>query len=138
MDIQGMLIDFSTLKINNSTPIYQQIVKFVKIKIALGEVEPGDELPSRRMLSVILNVNPNTIQKCCKIMEDEGFVQSQAGAKSVLYFDDDTAEQMKQTLYIEEVDSFIGEMKRLKMQKEQVVEAVDLYWAQGGNDETDN
>lgn len=130
-----MIIDFSTLKLNNTYPIYQQIVRFVKIKIALGEVESGDELPSRRMLSVILNVNPNTIQKCCKIMEDEGFVLSQAGAKSVLHFDAEMAEQMKQLLYIEEAGHFIDEMKRLKLQKEQVVEIINLYWTRGGNDE---
>lgn len=130
-----MLIDFSTLKLNDLSPIYQQIVKFVKIKIALGEVESGDELPSRRMLSVILNVNPNTIQKCCKIMEDEGFLLSQAGAKSVLNFNAEVADQMKQTLYIDEAEHFIDEMKRLKLQKDQVVEIINLYWAQGENDE---
>lgn len=130
-----MLVDFSTLKLNNTYPIYQQIIKFVKIKIALGEVESGDELPSRRMLSVILNVNPNTIQKCCKIMEDEGFILSQAGAKSVLNFDDKIAEQMKQMLYIEETEHFINEMKRLKLQKEEVVKIINLHWTQGEDDE---
>jgi len=132
-----MLVDFSTLKLNDMTPIYQQIIKFVKIKIALGEVEAGAELPSRRMLSVILNVNPNTIQKCCRIMEDEGFLLSQTGAKSVLYFDSEVAEQMKKTLYIEETVHFIDEMKRLKLQKNQVVEILNLHWEQGGNYETE-
>jgi len=132
-----MLIDFSTLQLNSASPIYQQIVKFVKIKIALGEVNPGDELPSRRMLSVILNVNPNTIQKSCKIMEDEGFVLSQAGAKSVLHFDAGIAEQMKQMLYIEEAGHFIDEMRRLKLQKDQVMEIINLQWKQGENYETE-
>ena len=127
-----MLIDFSTLKLNDTSPIYQQIIKFVKIKIALGEVEPGDELPSRRMLSVILNVNPNTVQKCCRIMENEGFLVSQAGAKSVLHFDARMAEQMKKTLYIEEAGYFIAEMRRLKLRKNQALEIIDSYWEQGG------
>jgi len=130
-----MLIDFSKLILNNTSPIYLQIIKFVKIKIALGEVEPGDELPSRRMLSVILNVNPNTIQKCCRIMEEEGFILSKSGAKSVLDFDTDMAEQMKQTLYIEETEYFINEMKRLKLQKEEVMEIVNSQWEQGDPNE---
>ena len=132
-----MLVDFSTLKLNDMAPIYQQIIKFVKIKIALGEVEAGDELPSRRMLSVILNVNPNTIQKCCRIMEDEGFLLSQTGAKSVLYFDSEVAEQMKKTLYIEETVHFMDEMKRLKLEKNQVIEILNLHWEHGGNYETE-
>jgi DNA-binding transcriptional regulator YhcF (GntR family) len=130
-----MLIDFSTLKLNDSSPVYQQIIKFVKIKIALGEAEPGDELPSRRMLSVILNVNPNTIQKCCRIMENEGFLLSQAGAKSVLNFDAEAAEQMKQTLYLEEGGRFIAEMKRLKLRKDQALEIITSCWEQGENDD---
>ena len=130
-----MLIDFSTLKLNNASPIYQQVIKFVKIKIALGEVSAGDELPSRRMLSVILSVNPNTVQKCCKLMEDEGFVVSQAGAKSVLDFDAAMAEQMKKTLYIEETGRFIEEMKRLRLGREEVVEIINSRWTQGGHDE---
>ena len=129
-----MLIDFSTLKLNDTEPIYQQVVKFVKIKIALGEVKSGDELPSRRMLSVVLNVNPNTIQKCCSIMEDEGFVKSQSGAKSILNFDAKTAQEMKKTLYIEEIEYFINEMKQLKVRKEEVVEMIDLYWKGEGNE----
>lgn len=123
-----MLIDFSTLKLNSEYPIYQQIVKFVKIKIALGEAESGDELPSRRMLSVILNVNPNTIQKSCTIMEEEGFVLSQAGAKSVLHFDVETANKMKKALFIEEIEHFIKEMQRLKLKKEEIFNTLNLYW----------
>ena len=123
-----MIIDFSKLKLNDLSPIYQQIVKFVKIKIALGEVETGDELPSRRMLSVILNVNPNTIQKCCKIMEDEGFVHSHTGAKSVLSFNSEIAEKMKRTLYMEETGRYVEEMKKLKLQKQEVVDILSSKW----------
>jgi len=130
-----MKIDFSALKLNDMSPIYQQIIKYVKIRIALGEVESGDELPSRRMLSVILNVNPNTIQKCCKLMEGEGFLLSQAGAKSVLHFDAGTAARMKQMLCVEEAGRFIGEIKRLKLDRNQAVEIINSLWAQGESDD---
>ena len=130
-----MMIDFATLKLNDFSPIYQQIIRFVKIKIALGEVKSGDILPSRRMLSVILNVNPNTIQKCCGIMESEGFLQSQVGAKSVLSFDAQMAGQMKQMLCAEEAGLFIDAMKRLELQKQQVIELIDAYWTQEESDD---
>ena len=130
-----MLFDFSTLKLNDDAPIYQQVIRFVKVGIALGEAKSGDELPSRRMLSVLLGVNPNTIQKCCRIMEDEGFLLSQSGAKSVLSFDNDMAESMKRTLYIEETQRYIGEMKRLRLGKEEVVDLMDKFWSQQEDDE---
>jgi len=130
-----MLIDFSGLILNDMSPIYLQIIRFVKVKIALGEAESGDELPSRRMLSVILNVNPNTIQKCCRIMENEGFLQSQAGAKSLLNFDTEMAAQMKRQLCVEETERFVNEMKRLKLEKDQIIELIGSYWQQGENDD---
>jgi DNA-binding transcriptional regulator YhcF (GntR family) len=129
-----MLIDFSGLKLNDMSPIYQQIIKYVKIKIVIGEAKPGDQLPSRRMLSVILNVNPNTIQKCCRIMEDEGFLQSPTCAKSVLCFDAGMAAQMKQMLCIEEIERFTAEMKRLKLEREQVIEIINSSWMKGDDE----
>ena len=129
-----MPIDFSDLELNDMSPIYRQVIKYVKIKIATGEAAPGDQIPSRRMLSVILNVNPNTIQKCCKIMEDEGFLQSPTCARGILWFDETMAARIKQTLCIEETVSYIDEMKRLKLNKEQVAEIIDSYWAKGESD----
>jgi len=41
---------------------------------------------------------------------------------------------MKRQLCIEEVERFTGEMKRLKYEKDQVLEMVGSYWAQGEND----
>ena len=130
-----MLIDFSALKLNDMSPIYQQVIKYVKIKIAIGEAQSGDILPSRRMLSVLLNVNPNTIQKGCRMMEDEGFLQSQTGAKSILRFDAEMAEQMKQMLCVEEAGLFISEMKRLKLEKDQIIEIINYCWPEGDNNE---
>ena len=38
-----------------------------------------DELPSRRVLSAMLGVNPNTIQKAYKILEDNALIASHGG-----------------------------------------------------------
>ena len=43
--------------------IYQQILLFIKRGVIVGTIKDGDELPSRRVLSALLGVNPNTVQK---------------------------------------------------------------------------
>ena len=47
---------------DSGTPIYLQIIDFIKGGLAAGTIVYGDELPSRRVLSAILGINPNTVQ----------------------------------------------------------------------------
>lgn len=64
---------------NSSIPIYQQVfdglVRLIINKV-LGE---GEQLPSVRELALLLEINPNTIQKAYKALEREGFIVSVKG-----------------------------------------------------------
>ena len=57
------MIDFSTFAAADGTPVYRQILFFIKRGIVAGTVRDGDALPSRRALSALLGINPNTAQK---------------------------------------------------------------------------
>ena len=43
-------------------PIYLQIAEDVKRRIVIGELKPGDKLPSNAELAIAYQVNPNTVQ----------------------------------------------------------------------------
>ena len=68
----------------DGTPIYLQILLFIKRGIIAGTVVNGDELPSRRVLSALLGVNPNTVQKAYRLLEEDGLKTAQAWAE--MYF----------------------------------------------------
>ena len=123
-----LILDFSNLKLNDAGPIYNQIVKFVKIMMTTNQAKSSDELPSRRMLSVQLGVNPNTIQKAYKIMEGEGFVLSSAGAKSVLDFEEELVSRLKEEILTHEAQEYVSEMKKLELDIEQALELVKKNW----------
>ena len=55
------MVSFDDLVLLDGMPIYQQILRHVKLGIAGGTIAPGDALPSRRVLSALLGVNPNTV-----------------------------------------------------------------------------
>ena len=76
------MISFENFIMQGGSPIYMQILLYIKRGIIAGMIMDGDELPSRRVLSALLGVNPNTVQKAYKMLEDEGLIQSRAGAKS--------------------------------------------------------
>ena len=88
------MIQIDTFMQGEGVPIYQQIIRYVKQGIAAGTIRDGEELPSRRALSALLTVNPNTIQKAYRLLEEEGLVQSHAGAKSYVR----ATEQQRQAL----------------------------------------
>ena len=78
------MISFADFHPREGPPIYQQIILHIKRGAAAGTVVHGDELPSRRTLSALLGVNPNTVQKAYRLLEEEGLIQSHAGAKSCM------------------------------------------------------
>ena len=78
------MVSFEQLVFDESSPIYMQIIRFVKQKIAAGVIQDKEEMPSRRVLSALLGVNPNTIQKAYRILEEEGILCSHSGVKSYI------------------------------------------------------
>jgi GntR family transcriptional regulator len=61
-------------------PVYQQIIDQVKRDIALGRLIKDEKLPTVRQLAKQLAINPNTIAKAYRQLEQEGIVVTKAGA----------------------------------------------------------
>ena len=61
---------------NDKEPVYLQIIKYFKQQIVIGEFKPGDIIPSRREMAVNIKVNPNTVQKSYKEMEEMGIINT--------------------------------------------------------------
>jgi GntR family transcriptional regulator len=60
-------------------PIGKQIVDAVRMKIATGELESGDQLPSVRGLAQQLTINPNTVAKAYAELTAEGWLDARQG-----------------------------------------------------------
>ena len=56
----------------DQTPIYQQIVNQVKLQVSSGRLSPDEELPSIRALAEQLLVNPNTVARAYRELEQAG------------------------------------------------------------------
>lgn len=61
-------------------PVYLQIIDQVKRDIAMGRLREGERLPTVRELAATLAINPNTIAKAFRQLEQEGIIQTRAGA----------------------------------------------------------
>jgi len=67
-------IDFS-----NGLAIYEQVVRQVKFAVAGNVLRPGELVPSVRELARELAINPNTVAKAYRDLQNQGVLQSVRG-----------------------------------------------------------
>lgn len=70
---------FIQVDLAGSTAIYEQIVQQVKFAIAAGAVKANEMIPSVRELSKQLTLNPNTVARAYRTLQDEGIVYARRG-----------------------------------------------------------
>ncbi len=64
---------------NAPTPIYRQIVEQVRRLVASGQLRPGDDLPSVRVVALHHAINPMTVSKAYSLLETEGLLERRRG-----------------------------------------------------------
>jgi len=122
------LLSFEQFDLQDGSPIYLQIIRHVKQSIAAGTAGDGDEMPSRRVLSALLGVNPNTVQKAYRLLEEEGIIESRSGAKSYLVLDAEKVQRIREELLESDVQGVITTLKRMGLPKEEAISLVDRLW----------
>ena len=122
------LVTFEGLRLEEGMPIYLQIIRYLERGIAAGTVRDGDELPSRRVLSARLGVNPNTIQKAFRALEEAGVITSRAGAKSEVSLPPERAEAIRRRLLEEEAAALVGALRQMGLDREQAAALVLQLW----------
>ncbi|MBQ3136194.1 MAG: GntR family transcriptional regulator [Clostridia bacterium] len=109
-------------------PIYQQIVLYIKREISSGIIHPDDEMPSRRVLSALLGVNPNTVQKAYKLLEDEGIIRSHSGAKSLIVLSEKMREKIRNDLLENDAKNAVATLKQIGVSKNEAFELIERFW----------
>ena len=122
------MISFGLFTPEDGSPIYMQILRFIKRGIVSGSVLHGDELPSRRVLSSLLGINPNTVQKAYRMLEDEGLIESRSGAKSFMVLDSAAIERVRSELIRSDVLSVVDALKQAGMSKEEALVLIEQNW----------
>lgn len=64
------------LDFSDHRPLYEQIKDKIKELIISGVLDENEKIPSVRELASSLAINPNTIQKAYKELENEGYIHS--------------------------------------------------------------
>lgn len=122
------MISFDDFHMEEGIPIYQQILLYLKRGIVAKEYLDGDELPSRRTLSALLGVNPNTVQKAYRQLEEDQLICSHTGAKSYMMLDADKVAQIRAELLESDVKSVVQSMKQMGLSQSEALRLIENYW----------
>ncbi len=122
------MITFEFFKLEEGTPIYQQILLYIKRGIIAGSIVQGDELPSRRVMSALLGINPNTVQKAYRMLEEEGLITSHSGAKSYVDVTEEKIKQIRKELLQNDAKSIVTTMKQMGLSKLDAIKLISENW----------
>ena len=125
------MVSFDDFIMEPGVPIYAQIIRYVKGAVAAGAVADGEELPSRRVLSALLGVNPNTIQKAYRLLEEEGLIRSHPGAKSYVSAPPERAAAIRGELLAAEARRAAEALQRMGLDRGAALELIGRLWDEG-------
>ena len=63
----------------SGVPPYLQLVQQIKQDIRLGLLTEGDKLPAVREVVTMIAINPNTVVKAYRELENQGYIEKRAG-----------------------------------------------------------
>jgi len=69
---------------HSGVPVYRQLIDQVQAAIATGLLKVGDQLPTIRKVAVDLAINPNTVSRSYRDLEQIGTLDTQQGMGSFI------------------------------------------------------
>lgn len=122
------MVTFEDFKAEGDAPLYMQIIQYIKRGVVAGDIADGDELPSRRMLSALLSINPNTVQKAYRLLEEEGLIASRSGAKSYVTLSEGHKQEVRAELTKSDVKNVVYSMRQMGISMEEALELIRRLW----------
>lgn len=116
------------LDYRDARPIYQQIGDGLREQILSGILRNGDRLPSIREMASTLTINPNTIQRAYRELEQQGWVATIPG-KGCFVVGEPAEEEKKMLTLLDRFDDLTRELLSLGCTRESLARRVET----GGN-----
>lgn len=123
------------MELNSREPVYIQVIRYFKERIASGVLEPGTEIPSRRELANTLKINPNTVQRAYKEMEELGLIYTEGNLPSKVTTNEKIIQEAKDALLQDAVISFVSTIETLQIPLKDVIPMLETHYEGGEKDD---
>lgn len=109
---------------NSSKALYEQVYEEIQRLILSRALKPDEKLPSVRELAAMVKINPNTIQKAYKSLEEDNYIYTVKGKGN---FVNNTVELRNACIRNteEKLKESVNSLKNLGINNEYIVEFVE-------------
>ena len=125
------------MEFDQRSPVYLQVIRWFKERIATGEFIGGQEIPSRRALAAELGINPNTAQKVYKEMEEQQLITTERNVPSRITTDPQVVERVRSELLSEAVAQFVTAVQAIQVPLDEVMSTVQNVYQTNERGELD-
>lgn len=112
---------------SSQKPLYEQIADQIKNQIIMGELEPGDALPSIRSLARELQISVITTKRAYQELENDGFIETIPGKGSFVSSENKELLREKRLRILEKkLSEVITESRYLGISMKELKEMLDI------------
>ena len=109
------------MEYNPALPIYLQVANSIKRDIVTGRLELGARLPSVRDLAVAYTINPNTVSRVYRELEQEGICYTKRGMGTFVTEEKEKVEKLRDEMARELMSQFLNGMNQLGISREEAI-----------------
>lgn len=118
------------MKIDDSRPIWAQLVDEFRRLIASGEWAPGVKIPSVRELALDLGANPNTVQKALVEIDRLGLTTTERTVGRFVTTDHSSIAAARSALAESSANDFIEAMIGIGVESDAALALITQRWQQ--------
>ena len=111
------------LNYRDPRPIYEQVKDSFRQLILSGVMRPEEKMPSVRELASGLAINPNTIQRAYRELEQEGYICSVPGKGSFVSAAEDAAKAHRREL-LQQLKELSGKLAAAGIDRQTQIEMI--------------
>ena len=118
---------------NSSTPLYMQIIDYIKGEIISGKRSAGSKVESVRDMAQTMGVNPNTVQRAFAELERQGLMYSERTSGRYITTDEKLVRTIKENSVMQIVKDFVDAMVKSGFTEDDIVRLIKEYFEGGSN-----
>ena len=111
------------LNFRDSKPIYEQVEDGIRKLVVNNLIAADEKLPSVRKLASKYALNPNTISRAYRELEEQGYIYTLNGKGTFVAANEKVNDMRKEEL-LQQFDELVKELSFLMVPAEQLVERV--------------
>jgi GntR family transcriptional regulator len=117
------------LTLKPGQPIIDQLIFAAQKAFLSGEFQVGQQFPSVRVVAAEFKIHPNTAHKFIQYLVQERWLEVRPGIGTVVAKPPQARAGDKKRLLLEEVEQLVVEARRVGLDLEEVLQAIETHWA---------